>query len=1157
MDACNACLWHRFYGGESVARYDGSIRINTNINTDGIRRGEGEIRGSMGRISNSAKKLYATLATVFAVGKLVQFGKEALQVASDFEAMEAQFSQVFGNLENDASRSLSAIAKQAGIAEERMKSSYTKIAAFAKTTGMDAAGSMELANRAMVAVADSAAFYDRSLEETTESLQSFLKGNYENDAALGLSATEFTRNAAANKLYGKSFQELSEAQKQLTLLQMVEDANKLSGAMGQASREADTWTNQVGNLKQAWTTLMASIGKIILPAAIQAVKFITNIINSLNAMIARLSVAAGAFRSFGELLTGNKSSAGNVASSGGISENTADGYNAAADAAENLAGSTEKAAKATKDAKKAAEGYLNPLDEINKINEKDSTSGSDGGGGGAVPGIGGAVENVDYGSLAEGENAVDKLSESLKALIDKFKELAGLFKQGFFEGLGDYKPRIEEIKKDIMSIGRTLKEIFTDPEVVSSANKFANQLAYSLGQVAGSIASIGITIAQNLVGGMEKYLTQNTERIKQYIISMFDIGTEISAIIGNFSVAFADIFSAFGGDTAQQITGNLIGIFAEVGMLISENAAKLGRDILNMITQPIIDNKDKIKEALEGTLQAIEPFTSGLLEAVQKVRDAVTEIYDEHLKPLFDSIASGLSDILGKLLDGYNEYIVPVLQGLGKRFKELMEGPFGETIDKVATFIGKLIDAVKLLWENVLVPFFSWIASNIMPVLAPILEFIGTKVLNAIKAIIEAIGIISDILGGLIDFITGVFTENWEQAFDGLKAIAQGFADGVGLIISEFVGIGADIVQGLLDGAADVASGIAEWIKDTIVDPFIDAFKSLFGINSPSTVMAEMGKYLMEGLLGGIEGLAGNVKDAWDSMKQTAVQTWETVKQNVGSKWEQIKTNSKTTFGTVSSNIKTSWDNIRANVKSSADVAKNNIVTAWKAAGDNTRTSWESMRTNAITAAKAIASNVRTKYSEINNAVRSFASSAPSSWKRAWDSMGGKVSTVLSSIKRTVNNVFGWISDGIRNLGNSLKNLSSKASSAGRSGTSYTRFANARVAAPSPYTMYPAMADVDTSKIPGYATGQVIPTTMKRHLAILGDNNRETEVVSPLSTIEQAVENVLSRNGGPGQEINIRIPVIIDGKQITEIVLNNGKIRQMSTGNNPFMLGTT
>lgn len=1149
-----------------MARYDGSIRINTRINTDGIRQGESDIRGSMNRISGSAKKLYATLATVFAVGKIAQFGKEALQAASDFEAMEAQFSQVFGELESVASESLSRVAGQAGIMEDRMKASFTKIAAFAKTTGMDTASSLKLSERAMVAVADSAAFYDRSLEETTEYLQSFLKGNYENDAALGLSATEFTRNAAANKLYGKSFIELSEAQKQLTLLTMVEDANRLSGALGQAAREADTWTNQVGNLKQAWTTLMASIGKIILPVAIQAVKFITNVINSLNAMIARLSVAAGAFRSFSELLTGNKSSAGsgagNIASSGGISENTADGYNAAADAAENLAGSTKKAAKATKDAKKAAEGYLNPLDEINKINEKDSTSGSGGGGGGAAPGIGGAVENVDYGSLAEGENAVDKLSDSLKTLIDKFKELAELFKQGFFEGLGDYKPRIEEIKKDIMSIGRTLKEIFTDPEVVSSANKFANQLAYSLGQVVGSIASIGITIAQNLVGGIEKYLTQNTERIKQYIISMFDIGTEISAIIGNFSVAFADIFSVFGSDTAQQITANLIGIFAEVGMLISENAAKLGRDILNMIAQPIIENKDKIKEAIQGTLEAIEPFTSGILTAVQTVRDAVSDIYDNHLKPLFDSIASGLSEILGKLLDGYNEYIVPVLQGLGKRFKELMEGPFGETVDKVATFIGKLIDAVKLLWENVLVPFFSWIASNIMPVLAPILEFIGTKVLDAIKATIEAIGIISDILSGLIDFITGVFTGNWEQAFDGLKTIAQGFADGVRLIISEVVGIGADIVQGLLDGAADVASGIADWIKDTIVDPFIDAFKSLFGIHSPSTVMAEMGGYLMEGLLGGIEGLAGNVKDAWDSMKQTAVQTWETVKQNVGSKWEQIKTNSKTTFGTISSNIKTSWDNIKTNVKSAANTAKNNIVTAWKTAGDNTRTSWENMRTNAVSAAKTIASKVDARYSEIKSAVRSFASSAPSSWKRAWDSMGDKVSTVLSSIKRTVNNVFGWISDSIRNLGNSLKNLSSNASSAGRSRTTSTRFASARVATPTLYTM----AAVDTSKIPGYATGQVIPARMRQHLAILGDNNRETEVVSPLSTIKQANKEslleVLSELGltggrGIGNPQTIVIKQYLDGKQVAQSVIKEGKVQQMATGNNIFMLGTT
>lgn len=198
------------------------------------------------------------------------------EAAADLEALNSQFAQVFDGMENTAGEKLSAVAEKTGIVENRLKGSYTQIAAFAKTTGMETADAMNLSERAMVAVADSAAFYDRSIEETTESLQSFLKGNYENDAALGLSCTETTRNAAANKLYGKSFQELSEEQKQLTLLQMVEDANRLSGAVGQAARESDTWTNQLGNLKQAWQDTLAAVGSAVLPDVVQGLKTMTS-----------------------------------------------------------------------------------------------------------------------------------------------------------------------------------------------------------------------------------------------------------------------------------------------------------------------------------------------------------------------------------------------------------------------------------------------------------------------------------------------------------------------------------------------------------------------------------------------------------------------------------------------------------------------------------------------------------------------------------------------------------------------------------------------------------------------------------------------------------------------------------------------------------------
>lgn len=248
---------------------------------DSIKKTSKEADSSGGKMSSAFKKVGAAVVAYLSVDAIKNFGLSCIQAAADASAMESQFTQVFGDLEGKATKSLSGIADEAGISQNRMKGSFTKIAAFAKTTGMDTENALALSERAMIAVADSAAFYDRSLEDTTESLQSFLKGNFENDAALGLSCTETTRNAAANKLYGKSFKDLSESQKQLTLLQMVEDANKASGAIGQAARESNTWTNQTGNLQQAWTDLKAVLGDPILSSVTSAVGWLAEKVSGL------------------------------------------------------------------------------------------------------------------------------------------------------------------------------------------------------------------------------------------------------------------------------------------------------------------------------------------------------------------------------------------------------------------------------------------------------------------------------------------------------------------------------------------------------------------------------------------------------------------------------------------------------------------------------------------------------------------------------------------------------------------------------------------------------------------------------------------------------------------------------------------------------------
>ena len=187
---------------------------------------------------------------------------------------------------------------ESGILQTRLNALGSKIYAFARSSGGDATESMNLMERALKAAADSAAYYDTSVEQATETLQSFLKGNFANDAALGLSATETTRNAAAMELFGQKYNELSEIQKQETLLKMVEDSQKLSGALGQASREADGWENVLGNLKESWRQLKAAFGEPILDSVTPMLQSATAAVQNFTAKVDWDKVANLSHREF-------------------------------------------------------------------------------------------------------------------------------------------------------------------------------------------------------------------------------------------------------------------------------------------------------------------------------------------------------------------------------------------------------------------------------------------------------------------------------------------------------------------------------------------------------------------------------------------------------------------------------------------------------------------------------------------------------------------------------------------------------------------------------------------------------------------------------------------------------------------------------------------
>jgi hypothetical protein len=206
-----------------------------------------------------------------------QFASGMIDAAAEVKATNAQFEQTFGDLSKQAKTQLDEIGEAAGILPSRLKSAYTQLYAYAKSSGMNSAAALKFATEATYAAADAAAYYDRSLEEATEQVLAYTKGNYANDAALGFASTEATRNAQAMKSLGKEYKDLDVTAGETTqvLLDQIVASQKLSGAYGQASREMDGWENVTGNAKEAWKQFKAAVGEPFLEAITPVLQDIT------------------------------------------------------------------------------------------------------------------------------------------------------------------------------------------------------------------------------------------------------------------------------------------------------------------------------------------------------------------------------------------------------------------------------------------------------------------------------------------------------------------------------------------------------------------------------------------------------------------------------------------------------------------------------------------------------------------------------------------------------------------------------------------------------------------------------------------------------------------------------------------------------------------
>lgn len=195
-----------------------------------------------------------------AASAMIDFGKYAVQASADVEAEIALYKQVFGELESAACGVLESISQDTNILSTRLRGIGTNAFMQFKGAGVDAGNALSMMDKYTRLAADAAAAYNISIEEADQKLRSFIRGNTEAGDSINLFTSESQRNERALATYKKKWTELTEAQKQMLMLDVVEEIYTASEVIGQAGRESESWEVIVGNLAGSFELLSATIG---------------------------------------------------------------------------------------------------------------------------------------------------------------------------------------------------------------------------------------------------------------------------------------------------------------------------------------------------------------------------------------------------------------------------------------------------------------------------------------------------------------------------------------------------------------------------------------------------------------------------------------------------------------------------------------------------------------------------------------------------------------------------------------------------------------------------------------------------------------------------------------------------------------------------------
>ncbi len=417
-----------------AVRSDGTVYIDTLVDTQGFGTGVNTMKKSVGGLTTAFGKLGATIVAAFSIAKLVQFGKEAIDLGSDLEEVQNVVDVTFTTMSDRVDEFAKSAAEAAGLSETMAKRYMGTFGAMSKSFGFMEEEAFAMSSTLTQAVGDVASFYNLTQDEAYTKLKSVFTGETESLKDLGVVRTQSALDsfAMANG-YEKTTKEMNEQEKAALRYAFVLD--QLSASSGDFIRTQDSWANQMRILSLSFDTFKANVGQAL-------INIFTPFLKVLNQVVEKMVDLSESFLVFSELLFGKQTEK-------------------ATDSLKEIENGYQDVVDVTEEADKANRKYLTGLDELQTFSSQTSV--------GPVNGVDLSMGKTidEFETL---ENKAKDFSDDMVKAFEPLKKIIQGFETGDFtitgEGLSDLASSItnffnEAIKKvNWTEVGSNAAELF-------------------------------------------------------------------------------------------------------------------------------------------------------------------------------------------------------------------------------------------------------------------------------------------------------------------------------------------------------------------------------------------------------------------------------------------------------------------------------------------------------------------------------------------------------------------------------------------------------------------------------------------------------------------------------------------------------------------------